>query len=313
MRSIFFHAFRRLARERSERALPQRRKAKMRSMRRIGKIVSVGLPAAFSVMTLAPLFFLLCGSLMGSGELNEYLGPFLFQTDGFAGWRLFPLYPTFRSFVQLMLDSPEFFRMFWNTMAITGGILGGQLLFGLPAAWGLARCPVPGRRMLYMLCIVLMMLPFQVTMLSEYLVLNKLNLLDSLWSVILPGAFSAFPVFLMYRFFCGIPEELLESARIDGAGELQVFIRIGIPLGASGILSALVLQFLECFSMIEQPLVFLETKSLMPLSLYLPQITPERTGFALCCSLVALLPPLLVFGMGQQYLEQGIMAGAVKE
>ena len=277
------------------------------------KLLSVLVLAAFGLLTLAPLFFLLCGSLMGNGELNEYLGPFILRTEGFAGWRLFPLYPTLRNFVRLLFDSPEFFQMFWNTMAITGGILGGQFLFGLPAAWGLARYPVPGRRFFYMLCIILMMLPFQATMLSEYLVLNKLNLLVSLWSIILPGVFSTFSVFLMYRFFCGIPEELMESARIDGAGELQIFFRIGIPLGASGILSALVLQFLECFSMIEQPLVFLKTKSRLPLALYLPQIQGDRIGFALCCSLVALLPPLLVFGMGQQYLEQGIMAGAVKE
>ncbi len=277
------------------------------------KLLSVLVLAAFGLLTLAPLFFLLCGSLMGNGELNEYLGPFILRTEGFAGWRLFPLYPTLRNFVRLLFDSPEFFQMFWNTMAITGGILGGQFLFGLPAAWGLARYPVSGRRFFYMLCIILMMLPFQATMLSEYLVLNKLNLLDSLWSIILPGVFSTFSVFLMYRFFCGIPEELMESARIDGAGELQIFFRIGIPLGASGILSALVLQFLECFSMIEQPLVFLKTKSRLPLALYLPQIQGDRIGFALCCSLVALLPPLLVFGMGQQYLEQGIMAGAVKE
>ena len=146
------------------------------------KLLSVLVLAAFGLLTLAPLFFLLCGSLMGNGELNEYLGPFILRTEGFAGWRLFPLYPTLRNFVRLLFDSPEFFQMFWNTMAITGGILGGQFLFGLPAAWGLARYPVPGRRFFYMLCIILMMLPFQATMLSDYLVLNNLNLLDSLWS-----------------------------------------------------------------------------------------------------------------------------------
>lgn len=282
-------------------------------MVRTGKVLSVMLLSCFALLTAAPLFFLFSGSLMGNGELNEYLQPFLLRTDGTAGWRLFPLYPTFRNIIKLFLDSPEFFRMFWNTMAVTGGILFGQLLFGLPAAWGLARYPVFGRRVFYMLCILLMMLPFQVTMLSEYLVLSRLGMLDTLWSIVAPGAFSTFSVFVMYRFFCGIPEELLDSARMDGAGEFQIFCMVGLPLGASGILSALVLQFLECFSMIEQPLVFLQTKSRWPLSLYLPEIKAEQMGFALCCSFVALLPPLLVFGMGQQYLEAGIMAGAVKE
>lgn len=282
-------------------------------MNRIGKLLSVPILTVFGLLTAAPLFFLFCGGLMGNGEINEYLKPFIYHMDGYAGWRLFPLYPTLRNYVKLFLDSPEFFRMFWNTMAVTAGILSGQFLFGLPAAWGLARYPVPAKKVFYMLCIVLMMLPFQVTMLSEYLVLNRLGMLDTLWSIILPGVFSTFSVFLMYRFFCGIPEELLESARIDGAGELQIFFMLGVPLGASGILSALVLQFLECFNMIEQPLVFLKEKSRWPLSLYLPEIDEKQMGFALCCSFVALVPPLLVFCMGQQYLEAGIMAGAVKE
>ncbi len=108
-------------------------------MNRIGKIISVLILAVFALLTVAPLFFLFCGGMMGNGEINEYLKPFIYHMDGFVGWRLFPLYPTLRNYVRLLLDSPEFFRMFWNTMAVTAGILLGQFLFGLPAAWGLAR------------------------------------------------------------------------------------------------------------------------------------------------------------------------------
>ena len=140
---------------------------------------------------------------MGSGELAEYLEPVLESTKGYARWRLFPLYPTLRNLVELCFDSPEFFQMFWNTMKITVGILSGQLVFGLPSAWGLARYPIPGKRFFYFLYILLMMLPFQVTMLSQYLVLNRLHLMDTTWAVIVPGVFSTFSVFLMYRFFCG--------------------------------------------------------------------------------------------------------------
>ena len=254
------------------------------------KAIVITILVLFGALTAAPLVFLVCGSLMGSGELAEYLAPVLESTKGYARWRLFPLYPTLRNLVELCFDSPEFFQMFWNTMKITVGILAGQLVFGLPSAWGLARYPIPGKRFLYFLYILLMMLPFQVTMLSQYLVLNRLHLMDTTWAVIVPGA-----------------------ARIDGAGEWKIFWAIGVPLGSSGIFSALVLQFLECFSMIEQPLVFLQTKKLWPLSLYLPEIKEGQTGFALCCSLVALLPALCVFGMGQQYLELGITAAAVKE
>lgn len=277
------------------------------------KIIRAGTLLLLALLAVSPVLFLVTGTFMGTQEIKSYISPVLGDGEGYAVWRLIPLFPTLQNVVELLLDSPEFFQMFWNSMKITFGILLGQLVFGTPAAWGLARYDFPGKKKLYLCYIVLMMMPFQVTMLSEYLVLDKLGRMDALSAVILPGVFSTFPPFLMYRFFCGIPEALLEAARVDGAGELQVFFRLGLPMGSSGIISALVLEFLECQSMIEQPLTFLKTKSLWPLSLYLPEISMERAGFALCASFVALLPALFVFLYGQEYLEQGIVAAAIKE
>ena len=281
--------------------------------KRIVRIVLVVPLFAMAFLALAPLLFLAGGSIMGSNELRDCIRPLSEGSGGFVSWRLIPLYPTLKHMFKLLFDSPEFFQMFWNSMKITAAILLGQLVFGMPSAWGLARYRFPGKRAVYLLYIILMMMPFQVTMLSEYLVLDRLKLLDSLWAVILPAVFSTFSVFITYRFFCGIPESILEAARCDGAGELLIFLRIGIPLGAAGIISALVLQFLECWSLIEQPITFLKTKSLWPLSLYLPQISLEEAGFALSASLITLLPALLVFLAGSDYLEQGIVAAAMKE
>ena len=133
------------------------------------------------------------------------------------------------------------------------------------------------------------------------------------WAVILPAVFSTFPVFLIYRSFCTIPSGLLEAGRIDGAGEWRLFWQIGLPLASGGILSAMVLGFLEYWNMIEQPLVFLKDKSLWPLSLYLPEISQDRAGFAFAASVVTLVPSVFVFLLGQDYLEQGIVASALKE
>lgn len=267
----------------------------------------------FALLTVSPLLFLVTGAFMGNQEITELLAPLLKREDGFVSWQLFPQFPTLQNLVQLLFDSPEFFKMFWNSVKITGGILAGQLLVGMPAAWGLARYSFPGRKCIYMLYIVMMMMPFQVTMLSEYLVLDMLQLMDTSAGVILPGIFSTFSVFIMFRFFCGIPESVLEAARIDGAGELRLFLRLGVPLGASGIISAMVLSFLECWSMVEQPMTFLTTKSLWPLSMFLPAINSGNVGLSLCASLAALLPAVFVFLMGQDYLEQGIASSAVKE
>lgn len=279
----------------------------------VSKTVRVGILGLFVLMCLAPVAFLLIGSFMGNAEIYSHIAPVIGDTQGYADWTLLPMYPTMRHLVELLLDSPEFFHMFWNSVKVTVCIMGGQLLLGMPAAWGLSRYSFPGRKLVYMLYILLMVMPFQVTMLSEYLVLDQLNLLDTRGAVILPGIFSTFSVFLMYRFFRGIPDSILEAARIDGAGEWQLFLKVGIPLGSSGIISAMVLSFLECWSMIEQPMVFFKTRSLWTLSLYLPEINGSNAGFCICASLMALLPAALVFLSGQDYLEAGIVASAVKE
>ncbi len=258
---------------------------------------------------------------MGQNELNDLLGAVLTsdsssasgQTVNYVSWRVLPVYPTLKSYVKVLLDSPEFFVMFWNSVKITAGVLAGQVLVGVPAAWGFARYRFPGKNMLFMVYVALMMMPFQVMMLSNYLVLDQMALLDNLWGITLPAVFSTFPVFIMYRFFESIPEALMESARLDGAGELLIFFKIGIPLGSSGIISALVLGFLEYWNLIEQPMAFLKTKSLWPLSLYLPQIDMAQTGKAFAVSVLVLIPAVIVFLAGQDYLEQGIISTAIKE
>lgn len=277
------------------------------------KKIMTGILILLAGAAVFPVLFLVCGSLMGNEELFGLLAPVLGNADGFASWKLLPGYPTFRSYVKMLLDSPEFFVMFWNSVTITASVLAGQILVGAPAAWGFARFQFPGKKILFTVYIALMMMPFQVMMLSNYLVLNNLGLLDTLGGIILPAVFSTFPVFIMYRFFEGLPEALLESARLDGAGELQIFFRIGIPLGSPGMISALVLGFLENWNLLEQPMAFLKTKEKWPLSLYLPNISMDQAGAAFAASVLVLLPAMLVFAAGQDYLEQGIVSTAVKE
>lgn len=268
------------------------------------------LPAIFVCM---PVLLLITGSVMGSGELKQYLSPIFAEEMKFISWRLVPEFPTFENYGKLLFLTPQFFILFWNSFKMVGCILAGQLLIGVPAAWAFAVYKVKGSRILFVLYVVLMLLPFQVTMLSSYLVLNRLGLLNTRLAVILPAVFSTFPVFLSYGGFRCIPIQLFEAARIDGAGELRIFLRIGLPLGKSGLLSAMVLGFLEYWNMMEQPMAFLEDKALWPLSLYLPEITWAQAGNAFCASVITLIPAAFVFVLGQDYLEQGIIYSGLKE
>ena len=280
--------------------------------------VSASLLLLPGILVVLPVVLLVTGSVMDQYELAELLKP-IFREKGageafqFITWRLVPDFPSFANYGKLLFLSPQFFVLFWNSVKMVLLILAGQLLIGVPAAWAFAAYQNRFGKLLFTLYVVLMLLPFQVTMLSSYLVLNGFSLLNTHTAVILPAVFSTFPVFLCYGGFRGIPMQLFEAARVDGATEMFIFFKIGLPLGKSGILSALVLGFLEYWNMMEQPMAFLDDKSLWPLSLYLPEITWERAGFAFCASFITLIPAAFVFVLGQDYLEQGIIYSGLKE
>lgn len=283
------------------------RKGKLRKERMTELLLLI--PAVFVCF---PVLILLTGTVMSRYELSQSLLPVFAEGERFISWRLMPDYPTFENYKRLLFETPQFFVLFWNSVKLTACILAGQLLMGVPAAWAFAVYRFRINKELFTLYIILMLLPFQVTMLSSYLVLDGMKLLDTHAAVILPAVFSTFPVFVCYGGFRQLPQELLEAARIDGAGELAVFLKTGLPLGRDGILSAVVLGFLEYWNLMEQPLAFLQDKALWPLSLYLPEITWEQAGYGFTAAVITLLPAVFVFFAGQDYLEQGIIYAGLK-
>lgn len=280
---------------------------------KVKRVLSLAILFSISLLIWLPIWMMITGSFMGLTEITTYLGPALNDKKGYVYWNIFPTYPTLKPYVELLLDSPNFFTMFWNSCRqVIPGVI-GQLIVAVPAAWSFARFKFKGKNALFVIYITLMIMPFQVTMVPSYLVLDKLHLMNTHLALIIPNIFSTFPVFIMEKFFKQIPKPLIEAAKIDGAGELRIFFSIGIPLGASGIISAVVLGFLEGWNAIEQPLTFLKDKSLWPLSLYLPGIATEKIGVAMVASVITMTPALLIFLFGQKYLEQGIIASGIKE
>lgn len=267
---------------------------------------------AFTVLW--PLWFTVDGALMASDELTAALGPALLDTadGGYAVWTILPSWPTLQPLAELLLDTPQFFSVFWNTCLLAFAQIAGQLVVAAPASWAFAKLRFAGRRFLLLGYIALMVLPFQVLMVPNYLIATRLGIYDTPLSVILPGVFSAFPVFIMTRSFQDVPNELLEAAKLDGATAWQIFWKIGVPLGYAGIFAALVLNFIEGWNAVEQPLLFLKSQSNWPLSMYMNDIVTDNLGIAMAASLLSLIPAMLVFLYGQTYLELGIQAGGIK-
>lgn len=259
-----------------------------------------------------PVLVVISGSFMSNTELAWHLKPVMNQTEAFISWSGIPDYPTLKHYLRLLFYMPEFHKVYGNSVKLIVCILAGQMVTAVPAAWAFAVFRFRLRRLLFLIYVILMLIPFQVTMLSSYLVLDAFYFMDTHLAIIIPAIFSTFPVFLIYRSFRGVPESILDAARMDGAGELQIYLYIGLPLGSAGVLSSLVLGFLEYWNMIEQPLAFLRSQTLWPLSLYLPNIGIEQAGYAFAASVLVLIPSVLVFLLGRDFLEQGIMASATK-
>lgn len=267
---------------------------------------------AMGMLLSTPILILFAGAFVDSIEWQQRLKPLTDNIMDYITWRWIPDYPTTSNFTNLLFLSPEFLALFWNSIKISALILAGQLLIGVPGAWAFAVYRFKGKRFLFSLYVILMLLPFQVTMLAKYLVLNGVGLMDTQAAVILPAVFSTFPVFLIYRGFKGIPTELIEVSRIDGASEWKIFVQIGLPLAESSIMAAFVIGFFEVWNMMEEPLAFLRNRSLWPLSLYLPEIGVGQAGRACAASVITLMVSLFIFGMFKDSLEQGIVSSALK-
>lgn len=253
-----------------------------------------------------PLFFLFTGSIMGNSELTEHLGSIFRTGTQQVNWTLFPEYPTLVSYIELLFDTPEFFVMFWNTVKYTLCIVVGQLCIALPAAWALANMKIPFKKFIVGIYFIVLLMPFQVRMLPEYLVLRDLNLINTSSGIILPEVFSTLPVLIMYYSFLKQPKEIIENAKIDGGTNWQIFLKISVPIAWPGIATCMVLALLEYWNMIEQPLIFIKDKQLWPLALFMPQNADYSLGVTFAMAFLIAVFVLIIFLTLQKYFEEEV-------
>ena len=158
-----------------------------------------------------------------------------------------------------------------------------------------------------------MLMPYQVTLVPNYLVAERLGILNTRWSIILPGMFAPFSVFLLTKYMRRIPYALIEAAKIDGCGEWQTFTKICLPQCRAALCSIAILVFIDYWNMVEQPLVLLNDAEMQPLSVYLSTINSGEIGLAFAMATVYMFPSLLIFLAGESYLMEGIThSGSIK-
>lgn len=238
------------------------------------------------------------------------LGPMLYTfANAFSSSSSYGLLPTewsLQGWKEVFWNRPHYLAKFWNSMGLAVAIVLGQVLISCLAGYGFSKFRFRGKEVLFFLVILLMMMPYQVTLVSNYLMLDGLNLIGSKWALILPGVFSPFGVFLLRQVFDTCPNELLEAARLDGAGNLRILFRILVPRCRAGVISLGILSFIDAWNMVEQPIVFLKSGYDYPLSVFLARMDGENIGALCTCGVLAALPVVLLFLYYDQELTEGV-------
>ncbi len=220
---------------------------------------------------------------------------------------------SFEQFSTVLFKSPDYLLKFWNSVILVVPITVFQLLLAAVTAYGFSRYRGKVREIIFFAYIILMLMPYQVTLVPNYMVSKWLGILGTRWAIILPGIFSPFSVYLLTKVMRRIPKAYYEAARLDGAGEVQIFFQICMPLCRSSMLSVGLLVFIDYWNMVEQPLILLDDETQYPLSVFLSQINTGDVGLAFAVAVVYMIPALLLFLYGEEYLVEGITySGGVK-
>ncbi|SMF54009.1 multiple sugar transport system permease protein [Paenibacillus barengoltzii J12] len=292
---------------------------RVRKLGMLPQIIAALAAGAVALVMLVPIILTVTGSLMTEQEIERNYGLLGVMidvsqggADAFVNLKLLPDWLSFGQYAQILIQSAKYLHMFWNSALLVAPIVVGQAVCGTLAAYAFAKLRFFGRDQLFFVYLLTMLMPFQVTLVPNYLVIDQLGLMNHESAIILPGIFGAFGVFMMRQFMTHIPNAYIEAAKIDGAGQFTIFLRIIVPLVQPGLAALSVLLFIDYWNMIEQPLIFLQDDAKQPLSLYLAQINKQARGIGFAASTLYMAPAVLLFLYAESYFVEGIGQSGIK-
>lgn len=215
-------------------------------------------------------------------------------------------------YYEVFLAETQYLARFWRSLALSLIIAAVQVLLSTLAGYGFAKCSFPGKNVLFFLLMVLMIMPLQVTLVPNYLMLDEMGLLDTYYALALPAIFVPLGTFIMTRSFKSTSNDIIEAARLDGCGTLGVIWRIAAPMNKSGLVCTMLLSFLDDWNMVEQPIVYLKDFANYPISVGLASVPPEDPTIQLVTCILVALPPLFLFAYFNKELVEGIAIGGEK-
>jgi multiple sugar transport system permease protein len=269
---------------------------------RLAKVIINGLLVGGALVALFPLLWMLSVSLMHPGEADALPPP------------LFPAHATLYNYQELFVRAGMGLYLL-NSLLISTAITLLSLGVNLMAGYAFAKLRFAGREKLFKGLVGMLVIPAQVTMLPLFLMLKHIGLVNNYGGVIVPAMASAFGIFLVRQYARGIPDELMEAARIDGAGELRIFLQIVMPLLKPIMVTLAIFTFLTAWNDFMWPLIVLTGQEHYTLPLGLASLAREHaqdSELMMAGSVITVVPVLVLFLALQRYYLEGLLLGSVK-
>ena len=274
---------------------------------------------AYMIIMILPviffMMFIIATSLMSG---NEYIDTYGVVADGnqigqYAKLALFPKSISFEQYMNILLKNSDFLFYFWNSILISVPSAFGLIVVSFFGGYGLAKFEFLGKKALFLCLILIVMIPYQLMLAPQLMVMNKINLLNTRLAVILPNVFLPFGTYLMYQFMRNVSDECLEAAKVDGAGQFMTLFHIVLPQVRAGIVSLLILNLIDTWNLVEQPLIFIQNQFKYPLSVVLSDMGGDMQNNIFTCCLVFLVPLVLMFLICKDNLLEGIQKSIIRK
>ena len=272
------------------------------------------------ILFLMPLVITFSNSWMSETEItqNYTAKPDTFDlADGinerYNVFKIIPNKVTLKQYYEVLLKQPSFMILMTNSLKIAVPVTFGSLVVSMMTAYGFAIWNWKYKEILFQVYVIVMLMPLQAVLVPNYIIADLLHIKDSYLAIILPGIFSPFGVFLMYQAMKVVPLAYFEAARIDGAGDLYIFVHVIVPQLKSSAAALCMLVFIEYWNLVEQAVIFINNYAREPLSVYLSRIASGRRGLVFAASSVYMFLPLWFMVAGQKNLEKGIELSGVKQ
>ena len=267
------------------------------------RVIHYAIMVMITVLMLMPIGWMLGTSMRQSKEsfvLPPSFWPTQFNLDNFK--QVFHAIPIL--------------KFAWNSLFITFLAAAFMVLFTSMAAYAFARINFKGKNILFIFMLAGLMIPVQSTIVPVFLIIRKLNLIDTKWALIVTSIYYPLGLLMLRQFMMTIPKSYDEAAVCDGAGKLTIFFRVILPMSKSTIMVAFVMHFVSVWNNFFSAMIFLNStaKMTLPLGITVLNTTDGNSNMPLMTSavLLTLIPPMIIYIFGQKYLMQGTMISGVK-